>query len=189
MKVLVGCEKSGLVALSFEARGHSAWSCDILPAENSQHHIQDDVLDYLCTGWDMGIFFPPCTDLCVSGARYFSEKIKDGRQQRSINFFMALANAPIPKICIENPVGIMSTVFRKPDQIIQPYYFGHDASKKTCLWLKNLPRLNPTCIIDKERYANQTPSGQNNLGLGKQRAEERSRTYLGIALAMAEQWG
>jgi len=147
MKILIACEFSGPVREAFAARGHDAWSCDLLPSEIPGNHIQDDVLDHL-SGWDMMIAFPPCTHLAVSGARWFPQKIADGRQQASIDFFMELANADIPKIAIENPIGIMSTKWRKPDQIIQPWQFGHGETKATCLWLKNLPKLQPTNIVN-----------------------------------------
>lgn len=208
MKVLIACEFSGIVRDAFIAKGHTAESCDLLKTEKPNwtydpfteirthhpdrgHHFVMDIFDLLSYGsdWDLLIAFPPCTHLAVSGARWFKEKQKDGRQQKAIGFFMRLANTNIPKIAIENPVGIMSTKWRKPDQIIQPWQFGHDASKKTCLWLKGLPRLKPTKIIKKETYANQTPSGQNKLGPSEDRAKIRSITYQGIADAMANQWG
>ena len=191
MKILVACEESQAVCIEFRKRGHEAYSCDILPASGGhpEWHIQDDVLKYLDFPWDMMFAFPPCTHLAVSGARYFKEKRADGRQQAGVDFFMKLANAPINKIAIENPVGIMSTIWRKPDQIIQPWMFGDDASKKTCLWLKNLPILLPTHSSWKKRYANQTPSGQNKLGPSPDRAKLRSKTYPGLAKAMATQWG
>jgi len=191
MRVLIACEYSGTVRDAFKAKGHYAMSCDLLPTDNAGHHIQGDVgiLFHGDWRWDMMIAFPPCTDLAVSGARWFKEKQADGRQQQGIDFFMLLADAPIKKIAVENPVGIMSTAWRKPDQIIQPWQFGEDASKKTCLWLKNLPKLIPTEIIRKDVYANQTPSGQNKLGPSPDRAKKRSLTYQGIADAMADQWG
>lgn len=189
VKILVACEFSGVVREAFAARGHDAWSCDILPSELSGQHIQGDVLDILNDGWDMMIAHPPCTHLAVSGARHFAQKRADGRQQQGIDFFMKMINAPIDKIAVENPVGIMSTVYKKPSQIIQPWQFGEDASKKTCLWLKNLEPLKPTKVIIKDRYSNQTPSGQNKLGPSEDRWKERSITYQGIADAMAEQWG
>ena len=189
--VLIACEESQAVTAEFRKLGLEAYSCDLEPCsgEHPEWHLQEDVTRLIQADWEMIVAFPPCTHLAVSGARYFKEKQKDGRQQQAIDFFMALANAPCDKIAIENPVGIMSTKWRKPDQIIQPWQFGHDASKKTCLWLKNLPLLEPTNVILKERYANQTPSGQNKLGPSPDRAKIRSRTYKGIAKAMAEQWG
>ena len=185
MKILVACEESQAVCIEFRKRGHEAYSCDILPPSGGhpEWHIQDDVLNHLEDGWDMMIAFPPCTHLAVSGARWFAEKRKDGRQQKAIEFFMKLANAPIEKIAIENPISIMSTVWRKPDQIIQPWMFGHGETKATCLWLKNLPLLKPTNIVDgcEQRIWKMPPS--------KNRSKLRSKTYPGIAKAMAEQWG
>jgi len=193
MRILVACEFSGVVRDQFAARGHIAVSCDILPSESpSGYHYRGDVLNILDKGWDMLLAFPPCTHLAVSGSKYFSAKIADGRQQQGIDFFMALANAAIPLIAIENPVGIMSSKWRKPDQIIQPYQFGHPESKKTCLWLKGLPLLKPTHELSLPEcgyWANQTPSGQNKLGPSPDRAKIRSKTYQGIAEAMADQWG
>lgn len=187
MKVLIACEFSGIVRDAFIAKGHSAISCDLLPSDSPGPHIQGNVLDVINDGWDLMIAHPPCTHLAVSGARWFKDKKEE--QKESIKFFLSLAAAPINKWAIENPIGIMSTVYSKPDQIIQPWMFGHDASKSTCLWLKNLPLLEPTEIIKKERYANQTPSGQNKLGPSPTRWKERSKTYAGIAKAMADQWG
>lgn|SRR5574341_802545 len=189
MKILVACEWSGRVSQAFRNKGHDAISCDLLPSEltDNQYHYQGNVLDIINENWDMMIAFPPCTHLAVSGARWF--KGKEEEQKNAILFFLLLAQAPIEKICIENPVGILSTEWRKPDQIIQPWMFGEDASKKTCLWLKNLPKLVPTNVINKDRYSNQTPSGQNKLGPSVDRAKIRGITYQGIANAMAEQWG
>lgn len=183
MRILIACEFSGIVREAFKAKGHDAWSCDLLPTEIPGNHIHGDVLKILNDGWDMMIAFPPCTHLAVSGARWFEEKRKSGEQQKAIEFFMALVNAPISKIAIENPVSIMSTIYRKPDQIIQPWMFGHGETKKTCLWLKNLPRLTPTNIVEGRlpRVHHMPPSAD--------RWKERSRTYTGIAQAMAEQWG
>ena len=182
LRVLVACEYSQIVTRAFRALGHEAYSCDILPTEgNPEWHIQGDALEHL-SGWDMLIAFPPCTHLAVSGARWFKEKIADGRQQAAIDFFMKLVNADIPKIAIENPIGIMSTVYRKPDQIIQPWQFGHGETKATCLWLKNLPKLQPTDIVDgRLPRIHHMPPGPN-------RARERARTYQGIAKAMSDQW-
>ena len=187
MRVLVACEYSGRVRHAFRARGHDAWSCDLLPAEDGPctraYHMQGDVLAILDQGWDLLIAFPPCTDLCASGARWFAEKRADGRQDASIRFFMRMATAPIKCKAIENPVGIMSTVWRKPDQIIQPWMFGHGETKATCLWLDNLPALVPTNIVQgREARVHRMPPGH-------ERWKERSRTYEGIARAMAEQWG
>jgi site-specific DNA-cytosine methylase len=191
MRILVACEESQAVTKEFRALGHSAWSCDLKPCSGGhpEWHLQCDVNLILGEQWDMILAFPDCTHLAVSGARYFAEKRADGRQQAAIDFFMKFANHSCPRIAIENPVGIMSSVWRKPDQIIQPWMFGEDASKATCLWLKGLPKLTPTNIIRKERYANQTASGQNKLGPSPERARLRSKTYEGIARAMAEQWG
>lgn len=193
MRILIACEFSGVCRRAFRDLGHEAFSCDLLPAADgdNKHHLQIDVLDAIHAKWDMMIAFPPCTDLCVSGAKHFARKRADGTQARSINFFMALAQAKIPRIAIENPVGIMSSVWRKPDQIIQPWMFGHPESKATCLWLKNLPPLRPTNILPKPstgRWQNQTPSGQNKLGPSENRWKLRSTTYRGIAEAMAQQW-
>lgn len=189
MDVLVACEQFGTVREAFNARGHNAWSVDILPSEVPGQHIQDDVRNHLDKGWDLMIAFPPCTHLAVSGARYFPEKIADGRQQAALDFVQLLLDADIPRIALENPVSIISTRIRKPDQYVQPWMFGEDAAKKTGLWLKNLPKLEPTDIIKKKLYANQTPSGQNKLGPSPTRAAERGKTYDGIANAMADQWG
>lgn len=188
MRVLIACEESQEVCKAFRELGHEAYSCDILPClgGHPEWHIQDDVLKHLDDGWDLMIAFPPCTHLAVSGARWFKNKKKE--QQEAIDFFMNLWNCSIPRIAIENPVGVISRIM-KPTQIIQPWMFGEDASKKTCLWLYELPILQPTNIIKKERYANQTPSGQNNLPPSEDRARIRSKTYPGIAKAMAEQWG
>lgn len=186
MKVIIGCERSGVVREAFRTLGHDAWSCDILPSEdNSPYHIQDDVLNHLNDGWDMAGFHPNCQNLAVSGARYFAQK-KDV-QQRDLDFVSILMSCNIPRWYLENPVGIISTRIRKPDQIIQPWQFGHEETKTTCLWLKNLPKLVPTQIM-KIRNKNLTPSGQNKLGPSKDRSYLRARTYPGIAKAMAEQW-
>ena len=188
MKVLVGCERSGIVRKEFRKLGHDAWSCDVLPSEiPSKYHIEKDVRELLHENWDLGIFFPDCTHICISGARYFSQKTE--LQQTALDFVARLMVAPIPQIAIENPVGVISSKIRKPDQIIQPWQFGDDAQKKTCLWLKNLPKLKPTKIIKKDRYSNQTASGQNKLSPSKDRAYLRAKTFPGIANAMATQWG
>jgi len=194
MKILIACEYSGTVRDAFRSRGHDAVSCDLLPSDSAGPHIQREVLDVLGYGWewDMVIAFPPCTDLAVSGARHFEQKRKDGRQQKSIDFFMEFFRRGHPRVCVENPIGIMSTQFRKPDQIIQPWQFGHPESKATCLWLRGLPKLVLTDVLElpaSGRWENQTPSGQNKLGPSPDRAKIRSRTYSGIADAMAEQWG
>jgi len=183
MKILVACEYSGKVRDAFTARGHDVMSCDLLPTEKPGNHYTGSVFDILNDGWDMLIGFPPCTHLASSGARWFKEKQADGRQQAGIDFFMVLANADIPKIALENPIGIMSSKYRKPDQIIQPWQFGHGETKATCLWLKGLPLLNPTDIVEgrEQRMWKMPPS--------KDRAKLRSETYQGIADAMAAQWG
>lgn len=188
MKVLVACEFSGVVRDAFLERGHDAMSCDLIATENDpSRHIAGDVLAVLGSDyvghWDLMIAHPPCTHLAVSGARWFKEKQADGRQQEAINFFMELINAPIKRIAVENPISIMSTQYRKPDQIIQPWQFGHGETKATCLWLKNLPKLQPTNIVDgrEGRVWKMPPS--------KDRWKKRSITYQGIADAMAEQWG
>jgi site-specific DNA-cytosine methylase len=195
MKVLVACEMSGRVRDAFIKRGHEAMSCDLLDTLVEGPHYTGSVLDILYDGWDMMIAHPPCTDIAISGSRYFKEKIADGRQQRALDFVRTLMDAPIDRICIENPVSVISTKIRKPDQIIQPYEYGHNASKRTCLWLKNLPLLRGTERISgrfvdgRERWDNQTDTGQNRLGPSEERAAIRSMTYEGIARAMAEQWG
>lgn len=184
MRVLVACEFSGVVRRAFHKRGHDAWSCDLLPSEDlSCNHVQGDVRGLLMSDWDMLIAFPPCTHLSVSGARWWPAKRKDGRQEAAVSFFMELAKQSIPKIAIENPIGLMSTRYRKPDQIIQPWQFGHGETKATCLWLKNLPLLVPTNVVEgrEARVHRMAPSPD--------RAKERSRTYKGIAEAMATQWG
>lgn len=194
MRVLIACEFSGIVREAFARLGHVAWSCDLLPSEIPGKHIQGDVLKLLNDKWDLLVAHPPCTHLAVSGSRWFKDKLKE--QEEALNFVKTLLNAPIPRIALENPVSIISTRIRKPDQIIQPYQFGEDASKKTCLWLKNLPPLIPTQYVSptmtaagRAIWANQTPSGQNKLGPSPDRSKERSRTYPGIAEAMADQWG
>ena len=193
MRVLIACEYSGAVRDAFIKLGHDAVSCDLLPTDVPGPHHQGSVLDILNDGWDMMIAFPPCTHLAVSGARWFAAKRADGRQQQGIDFFMELANANIPKIAIENPVGIMSTEWRKPDQIIQPWQYGHEATKTTCLWLKGLPELTPTNVVGKgARHV--TKSGRSlpewyNLPPSEDRWKIRSKTFQGIADAMAQQWG
>lgn len=194
MRVLVACEFSGVVRDAFLKRGHDALSCDLLPTEVEGPHYQGDVRDILQfdKSWDLMIAHPPCDHLAVSGARWFKEKRADGRQQAALDFVRLLLDADIPRIALENPVSIISTEIRKPDQIIQPWQFGEDASKATCLWLKNLPLLEPTDVLPggrEARRANQTPSGQNKLGPSPDRWKLRSRFSKGIAEAMAEQWG
>jgi site-specific DNA-cytosine methylase len=191
VNVLIACEYSGRVREAFRARGHFAVSVDLLPSEdNSPFHYQCDVLEFIRNNqgrgigdFDLMIAHPPCTDLAVSGARHFEAKIADGRQQKAIEFVLALMNAPIKRIAIENPISVISTKIRKPDQIIQPWQFGHGETKATCLWLKNLPLLEPTDIVDgREARVHRMPPGPD-------RWKERSRTYQGIADAMAVQWG
>jgi site-specific DNA-cytosine methylase len=181
MKVLVACEFSGVVRDAFAARGHDAWSCDLLPSERAGQHLEGNVLDFLCLQWDLLIAFPPCTHLSVSGARWFGSKREEQRQ--ALVFFYALLTDSCPRICIENPVGIVSTHIRKPTQVINPWQFGHGEAKRTCLWLKNLPRLQPTEIV-----AGREPR-VHWAAPGPDRWKERSRTLPGIAAAMAEQWG
>lgn len=188
MRVLIACEESQEVCKAFRVKGHEAYSCDILPCSGGhpEWHIQGDVIEHLkrkpLDYYDLVIAFPPCDDLAVSGARWFKEKKANGRQQKSIDFFMFFADYP-GKGSIENPIGIMSTVYRKPDQIIQPYQFGHGETKATCLWLKGLPKLTPTDIVEgrEQRVWKMPPS--------KDRKRLRSKTYPGIAKAMADQWG
>jgi site-specific DNA-cytosine methylase len=182
MRVLVACEYGGRVRDAFIALGHEALSVDLLPTEQPGPHYQGDVRDVLDFPWDLMVAFPPCTDLCVSGARHFPAKKTDGRQYAGASFFMMLAKADIPRIAIENPVGIMSTLYRKPDQVIQPWQFGHGETKATCLWLKNLPPLRPTNIVEgREARIHRMPPSPD-------RWKERSRTFDGIARAMASQW-
>jgi site-specific DNA-cytosine methylase len=201
MNVLIACEESQRVCIEFRKKGHFAFSCDIEECSGGhpEWHIKEDVLRILngecgfttqngddwifpCK-WDLIIAFPPCTHLAVSGARYFEQKRKDGRQQQGIDFFMEFTKADCEKIAIENPIGIMSTHYRKPDQIIQPWMFGHGETKATCLWLKNLPKLEPKNIVDgrEQRIWRMPP--------GPERAKERSKTFPGIAKAIADQWG
>ena len=183
MKILVACEFSGIVRDEFRAKGHDVVSCDILPAESEGPHYQGDVRDILYDKWDMVLAFPPCTHLASSGARWFKEKQKDGRQQEGIEFFRLFTGLDCPKVVIENPVGIMSTHYRKPDQIIQPWQFGHGETKAICLWLKGLSKLKPTNIVEgrEPRIWYMSP--------GPDRAKERSRFFPGVAKAMSEQWG
>jgi hypothetical protein len=181
MKVLIACEYSGGVRDAFTARGHSAMSCDLLDTEKPGLHYKGDVTNILNDGWDLMICHPPCTHLAVSGARWFKEKQKE--QAEALEFVELLLNAPIPKICLENPISIISSRIRKPDQIIQPWQHGHGETKATCLWLKNLPLLNPTNIVEgREARVHKMPPGPN-------RWKERSRTFQGVADAMAQQWG
>lgn len=197
MKILVACEYSGRVREAFRTLGHDAWSCDLLPSDDdSSHHIISDVLPLLNNGWDMMIAFPPCTYLCSSGL-HWNNRV-EGRSEKTeeaLKFVRALMEAPIEKIAIENPVGRIGTAIRKADQSIHPYMFGDNASKRTCLWLKGLGKLKPTGFVEprmvdgKPRWGNQTDSGQNKLPPSDNRWKERSKTYEGIANAMADQWG
>jgi len=171
----------------FIAKGHEAMSCDILPSETPGPHYQGDVRDILHQDWDMIIAFPPCTHLAVSGAKHFAQKRADGRQQEGIDFFMMFANHPCPKIAIENPIGIMSSGWRKPDQIIQPWMFGDSYSKSTCLWLKGLPKLEPTNIVDKGEFV--IHGGKRIAKWYSNREIDRSKTFPGVSEAMASQWG
>ena len=183
MKILIACEESGAVREAFMRLGHESWSCDLLPSRIiGQHLIMDAVEALKWDAWDMVIAFPPCTDLCVSGARWFPAKRANGSQQLAIAFFKKFI-ACAPKWAIENPIGIMSTEYRKPDQIIQPWQFGHGETKATCLWLGNLPKLRPTKIVSGRAHR------IHEMAPGPDRAKERSKTYQGIADAMAEQWG
>jgi site-specific DNA-cytosine methylase len=190
MRVLVACEYSGTVRDAFAKLGHDAWSCDILPTDSPGQHYQCDIMDVINKGWDLMIAFPPCTHLAVSGAKHFAKKRADGRQQQGIDFFLQIVNADIPKIVVENPVGIMSTLFRKPDQIIQPWQFGDTAQKTTCLWLKDMPPLQHTNIVDKGEFYT-APSGKRlpKWYSDNKSAKARSKTFQGIADAMAQQWG
>lgn len=181
MRVLVACEFSGTVRNAFIAKGHDAWSCDLLDTEQPGPHITGDCLEVLNEGWDLMICHPPCTHLAVSGARWFKEKVAE--QADAIEFVRALMGAPITKIALENPVSVISSKIRKPDQIIQPWQFGHGEVKATCLWLKGLPLLMPTDIVDG-RVAR-----VHRMPPGPERWKERSRTLTGIAKAMADQWG
>lgn len=183
MRVLVACEYSGRVRDAFIAAGHEAMSCDLLPTEAPGPHYQGDVRDVLDYPWDLMIAHPPCTHLSVSGARHFEAKRLDGRQQAAVSFVMMLAKADIPRIAIENPVSVLSSLWRKPDQTIQPWQFGHGETKATCLWLKGLSPLAPTDIVDGRE------ARVHRMAPGPDRWKERSRTFEGIAAAMAEQWG
>jgi hypothetical protein len=195
MKVLIACEYSGTVRDAFRAAGHDAVSCDLLPTDVPGPHYQGSVFDIIGDGWDLMVCHPPCTYLCSSGLHWNTKRPERAAQtEDAIKFALALMGAPIEHIVMENPIGCLSSRYRKPDQIIQPYEFGHDASKATCLWLKNLPLLLPTEYIAPRlvdglpRWGNQTDSGQNNLPPTADRWKIRSETYAGIAKAMAEQW-
>ena len=212
MRILIACEESQAVCKRFRELGHEAFSCDIQECSGGhpEWHYKDDVFEIIKLGWDMMIAFPPCTHLAVSGARHFEQKRKDGRQQDGIDFFMAIINAPIKKIAVENPMGIMSTIYKKPSQIIQPYYFGDEAQKTTCLWLKNLPPLYHNSMpnlfdnvvthsskgemiefISKKGVKKRQPKWYADALKLKpnERSKVRSKTFTGIAQAMANQWG
>lgn len=218
MKVLIACEYSGIVRDAFNAAGHDAMSCDLLPTEKPGPHYVGNVMDVIYRDWDLMIAHPPCTYLCSSGIHWNNRvEGRNAKTDSAAEFFMTMFRAPIPRICIENPVGVMSSRFRPPDQYIQPYEYGHDASKKTGLWLRGLPKLKPTSFVEPrlvccgkvlnvdllgkygcphcegskkpaKRWANQTNSGQNALGPSAGRWKERAKTYQGIANAMAGQW-
>lgn len=197
MKILVACEESGSVREAFEKLGHTVLSCDLMPTRKDGPHYQGDVFDVADYPWDLVIAHPPCTHTSVSGAAHFAAKWKDGRQACGVSFALKIVRrfAHVPRFALEQPVSILSSLWRRPDQIIQPYDFGHDASKATCLWLRGLPPLMSTLRIPgrivngRERWANQCDSGQNKLGPRDDRAQQRAETYAGIAKAMAEQWG
>jgi len=208
MKILIACEESQAVCIAFRGKGHEAFSCDIQECSGGypEWHINHDVLEVINEGWDMMIAFPPCTHLATSGAAWFEEKRKDGRQQQGIDFFMKMVNAPINKIAIENPIGIMSSLYKKPTQIIQPYFWGDEVQKTTCLWLKNLPKLyhnkSVNLFDDKVTHVGkgefvEFESGKRmhkfhadafNLK-SEERSKARSKTFPGIAKAMADNWG
>lgn len=202
MRVLVACEYSGTVRDAFIREGHEALSCDLLPTDAEGPHYQGDVMDIINDGWDLMIAHPPCTYLSVSGMHWTTRGLRDPQlTEDALSFVEALMNANIPKICIENPISVISSRIRKPDQIIQPYEYGHDASKRTCLWLKDLPKLTPTKMVEPrvvitpsgkpaKRWGNQCDNyGQDKLPPSEDRWKLRSATYVGIAEAMAAQWG
>ena len=199
MKILIACEFSGTVREAFRKRGHDAFSCDLLPSEINENHIQDDVLNHLDEGWDLMIAHPPCTFLCVSGAAWlrhpkYPNRLQD--REKAFDFFMRLANANIPKIALENPIGYVSTAWRKPDQIVRPFMFGDNSTKATCLWTKNLPKLKPTMQIVPTRHTTKSGASYDSWWFEsslisdlKKRSAFRSKTFQGIADAFAEQWG
>ena len=202
-RILIACEESQAVTIEFRKLGYEAFSCDLLECSGGypEWHLKDDIFNVLNQHWDLMIAFPPCTDLAVSGARHFERKKLDGSQDKSIKFFMDIINAPIEKIAVENPIGIMSGIYRKPDQIIQPWQFGDKAQKSTCLWLKNLPKLIPTNIVEKgEFFEFVSKKGEKKrmpmwyykalqeAKTPEQRRTLRSKTFKGIAEAMANQW-
>ena len=195
MKVLVACEYSGTVRDAFRAAGHDALSCDLLPTDVPGPHYQGDVADIINDGWDLMVAHPPCTYLCSSGLHWNKRRPERAQMtEDALKFVQFLLDAPIPRIALENPIGCIGTRIRKADQTIQPWQFGHDASKSTCFWLKNLPLLTPTAVVEpriangKKRWANQTDSGQNRLPPSEDRWKIRSETYAGIAAAMVAQW-
>ena len=207
LRILIACEESQIVCKAFRERGHEAYSCDILPCSGGhpEWHIQDDVLNHLDDGWDMMIGFPPCTHLACSGAAWFEQKKKDGRQKEAVDFFISFTETKIPKWCIENPIGIMSSFYSKPTQIVQPYYFGDSAQKTTCLWLNNLPLLFHAKEVDlfNDKVTHTDPGEMVEYTSGckmpkwyadawrmpaEERSKIRSRTFPGIAKAMSEQW-
>lgn len=197
MKVLVACEYSGIVRDAFTARGHDAMSCDLLPTESPGPHYQGDVMDILNDGWDMMIAFPPCTHIALSGAAHFAEKRKDGRQKQGVDFFMAMTKTKIPKWCIENPMNIMSRIYRKPDQIINPWQFGDHFQKTTWLWLHNIPKLIPSEMdaplfgmeVNKGEFITNGKYSKMPVWYVRATQKERSRFWPSIAKAMAERWG
>ena len=190
MKILVACEESQAVTIAFREKGHEAYSCDLQPCSggHSEWHLQEDVTPLLKEKWDMIIAFPPCTHLACSGAAWFEQKRKDGRQQQGIDFFMLFANASCKKIAIENPVGIMSKVWGLPDQIIQPWWFGDKFQKSTCLWLIGLPELKPTKIVDRGEFKHYADGTYRARWFALTTAKEQSKTFPGIAKAMVDQW-
>jgi len=181
-RVLVACEFTGIVRQAFAVRGHDVWSCNLLPSEQPGQHIQGDVLAVLGEGWDIMLAFPPCTHLATSGARWFARKRP--QQEAALDFVRQLLEAPIPRICLENPLGVISSRIRPADQLIEPWEYGHQEMKRTCLWLKNLPYLQPTCLVwPREQKVWHNTKGE------RRRGQDRSRSYPGIALAMSTQWG
>jgi site-specific DNA-cytosine methylase len=192
LRVLVACEESATVREAFRAMGHDAWSCDLKPTRIPGNHYQGSIVDFLeqYPNWDLMIAHPPCTDLAVSGARHFPAKIADGRQQKALDFVQYLMDAPIDRICIENPVSVISTKIRRPNQIIQPCQFGHPTTKTTCLWLKNLPKLQPTEIVAPEFVVLSNGKRSSKwMHETRRNGHDRSVTFTGIANAMAQQWG
>ena len=201
MRILIACEESQAVTKEFRKLGHEAYSCDIVECSGGhpEWHIQKDIFEVINQGWDMMIGFPPCTHLAVSGARWFPEKRADGRQQQGIDFFTRLATCNIPKIVLENPVGIMSTIYKKPEQIIQPWMFGDLATKTTCLWIKGVEKLIPDIIAQPDLEYHYMPSGKRMQkwmydvrclsAKNGDRAKAASKTFPGVAKAMAQQWG